>query len=169
MKLKTTAGILLLAGTLVGNVQAREMSFEEFQDSCQNPSQYGHQNPPSKIRLMCHDVFNAWQPIESGVVELSESRLISSEIFSDKYHVSTSEFDLNVPERNAVCPRFREVVQTATLEVSKTCSDLQGEEVSLKELCQEALDQAIAENPDIVETTPSGRTFSVCGDSTQKP
>tara|TARA_Y100000768_G_scaffold388938_1_gene388973 strand:- start:10984 stop:11460 length:477 start_codon:yes stop_codon:yes gene_type:complete len=158
-----------MAFTLVSIGHAKELTFEQFQESCENPAAYGSQNPPAKIKLLCHDVYNAWEPVESGIVKLSESRMISSELFSDKYHVSTDSYDIAVPERNAVCPRLREVVHTATIEIGKTCADVAGEDVTLEDLCREALDSAIAENPDLVETEASGRMFSVCGDATQKP
>ncbi len=168
--MKTLFALLMMSLAFTANAEdSRDLTFEEFQESCKNPSRYGHQNPPSKIKLLCHDVYNAWQPIESGFVKLAESRMVSSELFSNKYHVSSTDFGIEVPERNAVCPRFREVVQTVTLEFAQTCDDLTGEEVSLKDICKEAIDKAVADNPDIVNTTPSGRQYSVCGDATQKP
>lgn len=165
---KLLIGALALS-TMVSTGFAKELTLEQFKESCENPGAYGHQNPPSKIKLLCHDVFTGWEPVESGVVKLSESRMISSELRSDKHSVSTASYDINVPERNAVCPRFREVVQSATIEINKTCADITGEEVTLKSLCREALDAAMSENPDLVTTEASGRMFSVCGDGTQKP
>lgn len=161
-------GTLLIALSISSIGFAKELTFEQFQKSCDNPSEFGHQNPPSKIRLLCNDIYKGWQPMESGFVKLGESRMVSSELFSDKHHVNADSDSISVPERNATCPRFREMVERASIEVNLTCADVAGK-VGLIEICQARLDEAMAGNPDMVESEATGRTFSVCGDSTQKP
>lgn len=162
-KILTLVSILAMSLGFAG-----ELSYDQFKESCKNPGAYGHQNPPTKIKLQCKNSFKGWQPIESGSTRLSESRFITSELFSNKHTVASKTSGVRVPEQIATCPRFREVMETAAIEVSLTCDQVTSDERDLQEICLSELDSAIAENADIVETTPTGSIYSVCGAQQQQ-
>lgn len=161
--------IFAITMSTVFSLNAKELTYAEFVDSCKDPTQYGQQVPPSQIKLVCKNVFTGWEALESGSSGLDESRLISGELFSNKYTVSLQSFDISTPELNILCPRFREVTETAEIEVSLTCDQIVGDERGVKELCQDFLDDAISSNPDIVTTVPTGRIYNACSDVVQKP
>lgn len=141
------------------------LTYEEFIEACKNPDSQGAQIPPTQIKVLCVDEKLRWQPTESGTIDLGQSRLLSAELFSDKYHVDASEFTLEMPEAMTTCPQQREVLETAVVEKPLSCAQVLNEKRGLKEICQEAIDSAIAANPDIVETIPTGKIFSTCEDS----
>lgn len=161
--------IAILALSSIFTLNAKELSYEEFVDSCKDPTRYGQQVPPSQIKLVCKNVFTGWQPIESGTIELDESRLVAGELFSNKHTVGVESWEISTPELNVLCPRFRETTETAEIEVSLTCEQIIDDERGVKELCQDFLDEAIAANPDIVVSEPTGRIYNACGDVVQKP
>lgn len=148
---------------------AGEVSYTDFVESCKNPTAYGHQRPPQNIRISCKDVKKTWEPVEAGSTTLTESRQIAAELFSDKDHVALESFMIALPEFNVACPRFREVTATSQIEQAYTCAQVIAETRSLQEICVDAINEATAENPDLVEIVPTGRTFSVCEGTTQKP
>ncbi len=166
--MKFLSAIVLMFAS-IATVNAKNLTYDEFKESCQDPALYGHQVPPTQIRLVCKNVFTGWQAIESGSVALDESRLIAGELFSDKHNVSRNSWELATPERNVSCPRYREVVSTAEIEVALTCSQIVDDERGVDDLCEDYLDEAISENPDIVDTEATGNIYSVCGDVIQKP
>lgn len=156
----------VVLAAFAGGVQAGDnLSYEEFLEACKNPDSQGAQIPPDQIKVLCVDEKLRWQPTESGIIDLDQSRLLSAELFSDKYHVNAEEYVLELPEAVTSCPQQREVLETAVVERPLTCAQVLNEKRGLKEICQEAIDSAIAANPDIVETVPTGRTFSTCGDN----
>jgi hypothetical protein len=148
---------------------AAELSFPEFVESCKNPENYGHQRPPQNIRVVCEDIKRTWEPIESGTATLAEARNLSAELFSDKHHVVLENFVIAVPELNVSCPRFREVMSTTVIETALTCAQVIDEERALREICIDAVNEAISGNPDLVVTVPTGRTYSTCEGTGQKP
>lgn len=144
-------------------------SFEDFRDSCQNPGAHGAQRPPEAIKIQCKNVRTGWQQIESGATGLAESRVVTAELFSDKFEVAAVDYNINTPEANVVCPRLREVVQTVAIEKSLTCGQILATEDGMDKICLDAINEAISANPDLVQTTPTGRLYSVCGSVVQKP
>ncbi|MFZ4715288.1 MAG: hypothetical protein ACOYL6_16315 [Bacteriovoracaceae bacterium] len=161
---------LACALTTVGSMaHAGELSYDDFVKSCQNPGSYGHQKPPSNIRVQCKNVQKAWEPLEAGGTSLSESRIVSAEVFSDKSHVQLQSFNVTVPELTIACPRFREVTETAQIEKAVTCEQVLADPKTLQELCTAAIDEAIAANPDIVEIVPTGKIYNICTGNGQKP
>lgn len=50
-----------------------------------------------------------------------------------------------------------------------TCDQVLAETRDLKEICLDAINEAISENPDLVTVVATGRTFSSCSGTTQKP
>ncbi len=147
---------------------AGEMSYEDFMKSCRDPGAYGQQRPAENIRIACKNIQTSWQPVEAGSTTLLESRKISSELFSDKYHVALQDFTVAVPELNISCPKFREVLETSQIEKSLTCAQILAETRTLKELCVDAIDEAVSQNPDLVVVTPTGKTYNSCSTPTQK-
>lgn len=148
---------------------AAELSYPDFVESCKNPANYGHQRPPQNIRVACTDVKKTWEPIESGATTLAEARNLSAELFSDKHHVTLQSFIVALPEFNVSCPRFREVMATTVIEAAFTCEQVINDDRELKEICLDAINDAIAQNPDLVEVVPTGRTYSTCEGAGQKP
>jgi len=163
----TSFGTLMSFSTAAN--AAGDLTYAQFVDSCQNPSSYGAQRPPQNIRVACKNVQTTWNPIEAGGTTLEESRLLSTELFSDKYHVVLQSFDVETPEFNVSCPRFREVVETSQIDKALTCEQVLVETRDLKEICIDAINEAISQNPDLVEVAPTGRTFSSCSGIIQKP
>jgi hypothetical protein len=49
-----------------------------------------------------------------------------------------------------------------------TCAQVIAETRSLKEVCIDAINEAISQNPDLVVTVPTGKTFSSCSGPVQK-
>ncbi len=175
MKTLTLASAsLALAVSLFGmnaySQTSANLTYAQFVESCKNPGTYGHQRPPQNIRVACKNVPKVWEPIEAGSISITESRNLSAELFSDKYHVILQNFVIAMPELVVACPRLREVVETASIEKSFTCEQVIADPRDLKEICIEAINEAIAQNPDIVESVPTGRTFKTCeGTVVQKP
>lgn len=169
--MKAIMSILALGGLVVtiGPVHSAELTFDQFRESCTDPDSFGHQRPPEKIRVLCKNVYTGWNPIEAGGVSLSASRVLTGELFSDKYHVSSTDYDVEVPEMRAECPRFREVTETVTIERSMTCDQVMADERTLEDICLDVINDGVGQNPDMVEVEPTGRVYSVCGDTTQKP
>ncbi len=165
----TTLTFTLAVTALSSGAFAGELSYADFVKSCQNPGAYGHQRPPESIKIQCKNVLKGWEPIEAGSTALTESRCLSAEVFSDKSHVALENFTVAVPELNVACPRFRQVVETSQIEKALTCAQVIAETRTLKEICIDAIDEAIAENPDIVTTVPTGAIYNSCSGSTQKP
>lgn len=155
--------LTLVLAALASSAQAGgELTYEEFLEACKNPDSQGAQIPPEQVKVLCVDEKLIWQPIESGTVNLEQSRLLSAELFSDKYHVNAEEFPLDLPEAAVACPRQREILETAVVEKPLSCAQVLNEKRGLKEICREAINSAIAANPDIVESVPTGRIFSAC-------
>ena len=146
-----------------------DMTYESFLDSCKNPAAYGAQRPPENIRVSCKNVHSTWVPIEAGGTALSETRNLSTELFSDKYHVVLQSFEVETPEFNIACPRYREVIETSQIDKSLTCEQVLAETRGLKEICLDAIDEAILANKDLVEVVATGKTFSGCSGVVQKP
>lgn len=167
--MKNLSFALVLALGSISAFAAPSLSFEDFRDSCQNPGAHGAQRPPEAIRIQCKNVKTAWQQIESGSTGLQESRVITAELFSDKFQVCAADFNIQTPEANVICPRLREVVQTVSIEKSLTCAQILATDDGMDALCLAAINEAISANPDLVQTTPTGRTFSPCGSVIQKP
>lgn len=165
----------LLVGVFAVGASATELTFEQFKESCKDPNYQGQQRPPEKIKVLCSNVHYGWQPIEAAPFELASSRILTGELFSDKYHVGAEDFNVNSPETVGSCPRFREVVSTATVEQSLTCSQVINDDRDLEDICLDIINDAINSNPDIVETAPTGTIYNPCdlesgdGDETQTP
>lgn len=158
-KLLMTVALVAVAGSAqAGN----SLSYEEFIEACKNPDSQGMQIPPEQIKVLCVDEKLRWQPTESGVINLDQSRLLTAELFSNKYHVKQQEFVLEMPEAMTSCPKQREILETAVVEKPLTCAQVLNEKRGLEEICREAIDSAIAANPDIVESVPTGREFTTC-------
>ena len=150
---------------------ASELTYDSFKQSCLDENFQGQQRAPQKIKILCRNSMTTWQPIESAPMRLEESRSISAELFSDKYHVATSDYQVATPENITTCPSFREVVKTVTLERALTCDQVKADEQQdLKDLCLTVIDEEIAANADLVEVKPTGRVLNTCGDAViQKP
>lgn len=165
--MKKIITIATLLSTVFSVGFANDLTFEQFKESCKNPGAYGHQNPPTQIRLQCNDKKQGWQAIESGTLGLEESRFVTSELFSNKHNVSATTAEVNVPESVAVCPRFRGVIETAAIEVSMSCDEIIAEDRTLEEICLDEINAAIDENSDLVEVTPTGEIINVCQEQQQ--
>lgn len=163
--MKKILAIATMLSTVFSVGFAADLTFEQFKESCRNPGAYGHQNPPTQIRLQCNNREQGWQAIESGSLNLEESRFVTSELFSNKHTVAARTAEVNVPESIAMCPRFRGVIETSSIEVSLSCSEILSEDRTLDELCLDELNSAIDENPDLVEVTPTGEIYNVCGEA----
>jgi hypothetical protein len=138
------------------------IGYADFVKSCKSPESYGHQRPAENIRVVCKDVQKSWQQIEAGATSVSASRNISTEVFSDKYHVALENFMIEVPDYSVSCPRLQEVISTSQIEKALTCAQVLEEVRDLKDICLEAITEAVKENPDLVEVVPTGKTFMTC-------
>jgi hypothetical protein len=167
-KLLLASMTLACTMSVFGQTAPGTLTYADFIKSCQNPAGQGQQRPPENIRVACKNIQRTWQPLEAGSTTIAESRNISTELFSDKYHVLSENFVVAVPELNVSCPRLREVMQTSQIEKAMTCAQVISETRSLKEVCLDAINEAISANPDLVVTVPTGNTYSSCSGPVQK-
>ena len=171
MKNLAALSVLLpfLFGTNSAKAQNAVLTYEQFLSSCQNPGAFGHQRPPQSIKVDCKNILTGWEQIEAGSFSLPESRMVTSEIFSDKYHVSLVDYMVETPDRRVACPRMREVIQTVIVEKSITCEQILASPQALENLCLQVINESVASNPALVTTSTTGRVYNVCSDEKQKP
>ncbi|MCO4755913.1 MAG: hypothetical protein KC478_15640, partial [Bacteriovoracaceae bacterium] len=142
-----------------------ELTYEQFKSSCLDPDKFGHQRPPEAIKVICEDERTRWVPVESAPFELDTVAQLSAELFSDKHHVAEKTFPLPGGETNGVCPRLREDLTSAAVELSLTCAEVLNDKRDLEDICLEAIASAEAANPDIRESMPTGNLFEPCGET----
>ncbi len=166
--MKKLLGIVLLTGLLGSSVMAandcincQEFSFEDFQQACENPDQFGNQRPPSQIRIECSATHTTWEALESAPIELPQDLAYTAELFSDKYHVSKINFIGEVPEELASCPVYEQVRGEGSVDQYITCDDVEGE-VTMEDICIDAIDELVDENPDAIEYESTGETVNLC-------
>ncbi len=152
--------MLLAITTTIGF--STELDYEQFKESCQNPAQYGHQNAPTKIKLLCQNFKTEWQQVESTQTQLQETRSFNYGLISNKHTVNTQTANVSVPEKVISCPRYNEVTKEASIEVSMTCEQILAVEQTLQEMCQVKLNEAIANNPNLESSTDTGRAYTMC-------
>ena len=158
-KLMMTVTLGLLSVSAFGG----ELTYEQFKESCRNPDDFGHQRPPEAIKVICEDARTRWVPVESAPFELDTVAQLTAELFSDKHHVDQELFPLPGGETNGVCPRLREDLTSAAVEISLTCAEVLNDKRDLEDICLEAIASAEAANPDIRESMPTGNMFEPCG------
>ena len=158
-KLMMMAALGLLSASTFG----AELTFGEFKEACQDPDSYGHQLPPGEIKVICADEITRWIPVEGSPFELPTEGTRSNELFSDKHHVALEVVDLPPGETGGECPNFREDIGSAVVELSLSCQDVINEKRDLDSICEDALADAEAANPDIREYVATGRTGTACG------
>ncbi len=144
------------------------LSYVDFVKSCQNPGSFGQQRPPENIRISCKNVERVWENVDAGAVKVPGIRTVSAEVFSDKYHVAMENFAVPMEELIVACPKLREIIQTSQIEKSLNCEQVIAETRSLEQVCVDAINEAVAQNADLVEKTPTGGTLSLCSSFIQK-
>lgn len=152
-------------GFLASASFAGELSYEDFVKSCKNPDAFGHQRPPEQIKVICESEKTRWVPVESAPFELPTVESLTAELFSDKHHVAEELFPQPGGEANGVCPRLREDIGDAVVELSLTCAQVLNEKRDLEDICLDAIAAAEAANPDIREYVPTGNLYEPCGES----
>lgn len=160
--MKTLMSLILLISGMSFSASASELTFEQFKDSCLNPAAYGHQNPPSKIKLLCKNAHTAWEEVDQGQASLMETRQFSSTLISNKYTIGTRTYRASVPSTAVMCPRYQQVQRTASIETVLTCDSILNSGMSLEELCLERLDASLLENPGLEAVVATGAMFSPC-------
>lgn len=160
-KIVMTAALALLASTSF----AGELTYGEFVESCKNPEAYGHQRPPEQIKVICESEKTRWVPVESAPFDLPTVESLTAELFSDKHHVDEELFPQPGGETTGVCPRLREDIGDAAVELTLTCAQVLNEKRGLEDICLDAIASAEAANPDIREYVPTGNVYEPCGET----
>jgi hypothetical protein len=145
-----------------GPGDVRELDWNQFLESCQNPAAFQAQRPPENIKITCGDMSYQWIPAGAGSMDLPGSRVVRTEVFSDKYHVQAQDNTMQVAPSVGSCPRFKEVQQTLTTERSVTCKEILKFQGDLKDYCASVIDSARGDNANLVQTQDTGRTLDFC-------
>ncbi|MFW5887834.1 MAG: hypothetical protein ACOCUH_03445, partial [Bacteriovoracia bacterium] len=134
-----------------------DLTFEEFKLACVNPSCFGNQVPPTRIKVLCGMKEFYWEAQESGPMDIPSANYMMAELFSNKYHVGKQYFCGDTLEDVAECPQYQELKAKLVSEKLLCCDDVVGENITLEEICANHLADVIAENPEAPTITPTGR------------
>jgi hypothetical protein len=139
-------------------IPSQPLSWEDFKKACADPGQFGKQQPPSDIRIICKDTTTSWVGVESGQMDLDSNRKITAEVKSDKFHVVPQTNDAAVSDRTGSCTRYKEVEQVYMApEVVVTCADILNHKGTLQEFCATKVDESKGKNPKLTTTTDTNR------------
>ena len=138
------------------------LSWDSFKDSCVHPAEFHAQRAPQAIKIVCKDLVHSWVPAEAGTVALGEDRAVTSEVFSDKYHVNSTVGVVGMAGKTGACPRFKEVALTLGTERSVTCDDILGFKGDLTAYCVSVLDSTKGANAKLENTEETGMTIDTC-------
>lgn len=141
---------------------ARVLSFKEFKDSCLNPMQFQSQRPPQDIKVVCKDVRRTWVPVDSGSIRMVSPRVITSEVYSDKFHVALAEHHPVNEESMVACSRFKEVAQVVSTERAVTCDEILALKGELHDFCADVTSQLVASNAGSAQISDTGRVYDTC-------
>ncbi len=164
-KLLTLFVVLLMSVSAFGVIEdpeVQELTFTEFQNSCENPENFGRQVEPDEIKVECSMEEFIWEEAEEGIFELPSINYLTAELFSNKYHVDEINFCGDTEESTGICPNYIELKGTLTVEKDLTCEDV--DNTTLEEICINYIASIIANNPDAVEYGPTQRQVNVCED-----
>src|SRR5690554_5330937 len=162
-KIIMTAALGLLASSAA--FAGGKVSYEDFIRSCKNPDEFGHQRPPEQIRVICESEETRWVPVESAPFELKTIENLTAELFSDKHNVEKEYYPQPDNETTGVCPRLREDIGDAVVEVSLSCAEVLNGKRGLESICLDAIRSAEASNPGIREWVPTGNMYEPCGEA----
>ncbi|HVK64210.1 MAG TPA: hypothetical protein VM694_07045 [Polyangium sp.] len=140
----------------------KQLSWQQLQSACQNPSAFQSQRQPNAIRLTCEDSRLVWEAEQSDSVEMDNSRRITASLSSDKYYVIRKDEAAPIGVSQTMCPRFKEVQVTHTQSFSLSCQEIQTFQGNMNEFCQGRLDAAIKGNQQLATRAPTGRVYDMC-------
>lgn len=143
-------------------VPIKEINWDQFRDSCSHPGEFQNQLPPSRIVITCGDSRLTWIQAGAGQVALPETRQVTTEVRSDKYHVQAEITELSPAQKSGSCPRFKEVAETLTIERAVTCDEVLSYRGELKDFCAESLDKTRGMNQRLVKSEDTGRVIDSC-------
>jgi hypothetical protein len=162
-KIMAFAAVAMSACAFAGSpMGSKPLNFEEFKRSCSEPAQFQSQIPPANIQISCKDLRHVWVPADSGTVALDEHRQVETELMSDKYHVNAETNAVAMPEKAGVCPRFKQLEETFTVQRSVDCSDILAYKGDLTDYCTTNLDSSKDENAKLVSARETGRVIDTC-------
>lgn len=147
---------------------ARQLNFADFKMSCTNPAQFQAQRPPQDIKIICKDLRYSWVNADAGQVRMPATRTVTSEVYSDKYHVAVDENRLASDDSVGACSRYKEVAQTLSTERAVTCDEILAFQGELHDYCASVTDQVLSANSGAVEIADTGRVIDTCPKAIEK-
>lgn len=152
-----------------GQKPTKPISFEELQARCLNPGQFEQQHAPQNLTVQCTDVYTSWIAGTPGEIPLEGSRIVSTALFSDKWHVDAKAEAYAIQGKSGSCLRFKEVKTTFTIEQKLSCDEIAGFKGGIGSYCAGILDKGKYENPKLIETVETGNSLDNCPASDGKP
>jgi len=166
IKLVTLALLLVSVSAFATGGKSRldQVDWEELKDRCTNPVQGQRQIAPSNITLLCEDVKTLWRPVESeNSMTLPTSRVVTSEVLSNKYEVKSSTQGLEgLAAYTPACPLFEEYRRVVAVEKVVSCDEVAAFEGTVTEFCLAHAAEVERANPDAAIEEATGRKFSPC-------
>jgi hypothetical protein len=147
----------------------RTLTWDEFRQSCDDPTRFQSQRPPDRITISCSNDVVTWVPAGQASVGLTEARTIRGSLVSDKYVVQSEEHNLPNVVRAASCPTFKEVHRWFNYDQLVECEDLRKFTGTLRDFCVATLDNAVAANPGVVNEKATGNTLDLCEAGVSSP
>lgn len=142
--------------------QQRQLSWEQLQGACVNPSAFQTQRQPNAIRLTCEDTRTIWEVEQTDRVEMDNSRRIVASLSSDKFFVVKQEQAVPIGVSQTTCPRLREIQVTHTKSVSLSCQEMQAFKGNMNDFCKNLIDQDLQSNKSLATRTETGRIYDMC-------
>jgi hypothetical protein len=130
--------------------------------SCTNPAQFQSQRPPQDIKIICKDLRYSWINAEAGSVKMTGSRKVTSEVYSDKYHVAVAENPLALEDSVGTCSRYKEISQSLATERAVTCDEITTFKGEVGDYCAAVTDEVRQQNGSAVQIAETGRVMDTC-------
>jgi len=167
--LKLTAAAALVATFTLGSTAMaeehgglRQLTFQQLQAACQNPTAFQSQRQPNSIRLTCEDQQLVWEIDRSDSVEMDNNRKMVASLSSDKYYVIREEHGIPMSVSKTSCPRLKEVLISYTTSFALTCNEIQNFRGNMHDFCKARVDSQLASNASLATRTETGRVYDMC-------
>lgn len=158
----TFVGTLGLGSVAMAAEGTRSLSWDQFQQACQNPGAFQVQRQPNAIRLTCQDTQLVWEQVPGDNVEMDNSRRITASLSSDKFNVVEQNSSVQMSSAQAACPQLREVQISYTKSFSLSCQEIQDYRGDMNAFCQSRIDGDLKSNKSLATRTETGRVYDLC-------
>jgi len=156
---------ILLVLTATVSFAKKELSFEEFKESCHNPRKFQSQRAPQQIQIKCDKTETRWdvRPAGSaGDIALDAGSSTIASLVSDKYTVAE---ELDGKDSSKVlqlvsCNVSKEYKRSYSFERPLSCEQVKAAgEASMVQICEQMMERMD------VSWEPTGATASSCSSS----